>query len=93
MFAIKSQQSSLNKADATSKIDINLIIDKSHLLTNLESYERSEQLIDEWTRGIKQFRKLYYEDCFINGELSDHLKIIIKNYLNLNITKDMSPST
>lgn len=93
MFAIKSQQSSLNKADATSKIDINLIIDKSHLLTNLESYERSEQLIDEWTRGIKQFRKLYYEDCFINGELSDHLKIIIKNYLNLNITKDMSPLT
>jgi hypothetical protein len=93
MFAIKSQQSSLNKADATSKIDINLTIDKSHLLTNLESYERSEQLIDEWTRGIKQFRKLYYEDCFINGELSDHLKIIIKNYLNLNITKDMSPLT
>ena len=93
MFAIKSQQSSLNKADATSKIDINLIIDKSHLLTNLESYERSEQLIDEWTRGINQFRKLYYEDCFINGELSDHLKIIIKNYLNLNITKDMSPLT
>ncbi len=81
-----------NKQNITEK-QMYLTINKEDLLRDLEGFEKSEELIDQWTAGLSQLTKFNYEDSFINGAASDHLKLKIKDHLGLEISENIPPSS
>jgi hypothetical protein len=92
-IAQKTRKWIISKDSSENIENLSIYVHKEDLLEKITSYEKEEELVERWLGESDLFLRLYYEDCFDQGELTPHFKEAIRSHLGVDISDEIQTDT
>ena len=93
IIAQKTRKWIISKGSSENIENLSIYVDKDDLIEKITSYEKEEELVERWLGESELFLRLYYEDCFDQGELTPHFKQALRSHLGLDISDEIQTDT